>query len=184
MVILQKASPWIGGFPFGVRMLAHFFMIHCARAVADKVALSFNRRFLLFRALLPLFTVALFSGISSPAAESCVLVEKAGKVDIARKGSNTWAPAQLEDKLQPGDRLRTGLRSRATLRWSELSVVRVSELTSMELQPPPTGGDKPQLELKSGATYFFSRERPGEIHFQTPVASGAIRGTEFHLAVE
>jgi tetratricopeptide (TPR) repeat protein len=37
--------------------------------------------------------------------------------------------------------------------------------------------------LKSGATYFFSRERPEEIQFRTPVASGAIRGTEFNLAV-
>src|SRR5207249_3168686 len=31
--------------------------------------------------------------------------------------------------------------------------------------------------------YFFSRERPTEIQFRTPVASGAIRGTEFNLAV-
>jgi Tfp pilus assembly protein PilF len=107
-----------------------------------------------------------------------------GKVEVARKGGAPWSLAQTNVVLSIGDRLRTGLRSRATLRWSEMSVVRVNQLTSMELQPPPTGGDKPQLELKSGATYFFSRERPEEIHFQTPVASGAIRGTEFHLGVE
>ena len=66
----------------------------------------------------------------------------------------------------------------------DLSVVRVNELTSMEIQPPEKAGDKPQLDLKSGATYFFSREKPTEVQFRTPVASGAIRGTEFNLAVD
>src|SRR5262249_53144829 len=115
--------------------------------------------------------------------QACVLVEKEGKVEIARKGSNTWSPVQADEKLQTGDRLRTGLRSRATLRWSELSVLRVSELTSMEVQPPATATNKSELELRSGAAYFFSREKPAEIQFRTPVASGAIRGTEFNLAV-
>ena len=113
----------------------------------------------------------------------CVVVEKEGKVEVARKGSAAWGQAELNQTLQPGDRLRTGSRSRAALRWSELSVVRVSELTSMEIQPPAKPGDKPQLDLRSGATYFFSREKPTEIQFRTPVASGAIRGTEFNLDV-
>ena len=115
--------------------------------------------------------------------QNCILLEKEGKVEVSRKGTTTWSVAQVNDKLQPGDRLRTGLRSRAALRWSELSVVRVSELTSMEIQPPATATSKPQMELRSGAAYFFSREKPSEIQFRTPVASGAIRGTEFNLAV-
>src|SRR5260221_8820194 len=119
--------------------------------------------------------------VSSPAA--CVLVEKEGKVEVARKGTMTWSAVQVNDTLQPGDRLRTGSRSRATLRWAELSVVRVNELTSMEIRPPAKPTDKPQLDLQSGATYFFSREKPTEVQFHTPAASGAIRGTEFNLAV-
>ena len=115
--------------------------------------------------------------------QNCVLVEKEGKVEVARKGSTAWTAAQVNESLQPGDRLRTGSRSRAALRWSELSVVRVSELTSLEIQPPAKSTDKPQLDLRSGATYFFSREKPTEVQFRTPVASGAIRGTEFNLAV-
>ncbi|HXU79088.1 MAG TPA: FecR family protein, partial [Methylomirabilota bacterium] len=111
------------------------------------------------------------------------MIEKEGKVEVARKGSTTWSAAQVNDKLELGDRLRTGMRSRAALRWSELSVMRVNELTSMEIQPPATSGVKPQLELRSGAAYFFSREKPSEIQFRTPVASGAIRGTEFNLSV-
>src|ERR1051325_6198109 len=118
------------------------------------------------------------------AAPQCVLVERQGKVEIARKGSTTWTVAEPDTVLQVGDRLRTALRSRATLRWSESSVVRVDQLTSMEIQPPVKPADKPQLDLKSGATYLFSREKPTEVQFRTPVASGAIRGTEFNLAVD
>src|ERR1041385_4366841 len=114
----------------------------------------------------------------------CALLTKEGKVEVARKGEAQWAVAQTNQVLQIGDRLRTGVRSRATLRWSNLSVVRVNELTSLEIQPPEKAGDKPQLDLKSGATYFFSREKPTEVQFRTPVASGAIRGTEFNLAVD
>src|SRR5258707_10260893 len=71
-----------------------------------------------------------------PSPSSCILLEKEGKVEIARKGTTTWSTVQVNDTLQPGDRLRTGSRSRATLRWAELSVARVNELTSMEIRPP------------------------------------------------
>ena len=128
----------------------------------------------------------LFAGVLKTFAADaphCVLVERQGKVEIARKGSTTWSSGATNEVLQVGDRLRTGLRSRATLRWSEASVVRVDQLTSMEIQPPANPTDKPQLDLKSGATYLFSREKPTEVQFRTPVASGAIRGTEFNLKV-
>jgi Flp pilus assembly protein TadD len=120
---------------------------------------------------------------SAPTPPSCILLTADGKVEVARGGTSDWTVAKTNQTLQLGDRLRTGLRSRATLRWSDLSVVRVNELTSLEIRPPEKTEGKPQLELKSGASYFFSREKPSEIQFRTPVASGAIRGTEFNLAV-
>ncbi|MCI0747125.1 MAG: TonB-dependent receptor [Verrucomicrobia subdivision 3 bacterium] len=122
---------------------------------------------------------------AAPATDPfCVVLTREGKVEFARKGTTQWAAAETNQVLNVGDRFRTALRSRATLRWSDLSVVRVDQLTSMEIQPPEKPIDKPQLELRSGATYFFSRERPEEVQFRTPVAAGAIRGTEFNLAVD
>ena len=128
-----------------------------------------------------LMFIAMSPAVAAPTG--CVVVERQGKVEFARKGSTQWSLVQSNEVLQIGDRLRTGFRSRATLRWSELAVIRVDELTSMEIQPPAKPGAKPELELKSGATYFFSREKPEDIQFHTPVASGAIRGTEFNLKV-
>src|SRR2546429_390185 len=81
-------------------------------------------------------------------------------VEFSRKAATPWSAAQVKDVFHPGDKLRTGSRSRAALLWSELGTVRVSELTSMEIAPPAKPTDKPQLDLRSGAAYFFSRERP------------------------
>lgn len=130
-----------------------------------------------------LFLILIHNSAAAAETNSCQLVESQGKVEIARKGSTDWMPAAVDELLEVGDRLRTGLRARATLRWSELAVIRVKELTSLEIQPPAKDGAKPEMELKSGATYFFSREKPDSIQIRTPVASGAIRGTEFNLAV-
>jgi len=113
-----------------------------------------------------------------------VVLTVEGRVEVARRGILQWAPAKTNQTLQVGDRLRTGPRSRATVQLSDLSVLRINELTTLEIQPPQAHGIKPGLDLRSGAVYFFNRERPGQIEFRTPLASGAIRGTEFHLAVE
>ena len=133
--------------------------------------------------LMSLAMLAAARGAESPTEQSCVVISIEGKLDVAVKGQATWKAAATNQTLKAGDRVRTGNRSRAALKWSDLSVVRVNELTTLEIQPPAKAGNKPELDLKSGAAYFFSREKPTEIQFRTPVASGAIRGTEFNLAV-
>src|ERR1051325_1520427 len=74
----------------------------------------------------------------------CVLVEKEGKVEVARKGTTAFKPVDSGAALHYGHQLQTGSRSRATLRWSDLSMTRVDELTGIEIHPPaPTrGGDE------------------------------------------
>ena len=102
--------------------------------------------------------------LAQPAPETqtapAIVLGREGKVDAAAKGTANWTAVTTNQALQTGDRLRTGLRSRATIRWSDLSVLRVNELTTMEIQPPAKAGNKAELDLKSGAAYFFSREKP------------------------
>ena len=89
-----------------------------------------------------------------------VLLTIEGKVEVSAAGATAWSAARTNQFLQVGDRLRTGLRSRATLRLSDKSVLRVNELTTLKIQPPPKESKAPVLDLSSGATYFFSREKP------------------------
>jgi Tfp pilus assembly protein PilF len=111
------------------------------------------------------------------------LLTVAGKVEVAPRGQTVWTAGHANQTLKVGDRLRTGKDSRATLRLSNLSVLRVYELTTLEIQPPDQPGHRPVLDLEAGAAYFFNRDKPSETQFRTPSASGAIRGTEFNLAV-
>ena len=112
-----------------------------------------------------------------------VLLTVEGKVDVSRTGSSDWVAGQTNQLLRVGARVRTGVRSRATIRLSSLVELRVKELTTVPIPPLSRAENQPGLDIKSGTAYFFSREKPTELKFRTPLASGAIRGTEFHLAV-
>src|SRR5262249_13007890 len=135
---LQVNRPWLFLFSEPKSVGRKSFMTYARRSVYQLIYLgiaSLCTRNLLIGALAA--TLGIGHALSAPATNAgCVLIEKEGKVEVARKGSAVWSPAQPNQTLQQGDRLRTGSHSRATLRWAELSVVRVSELTSMEIQPP------------------------------------------------
>ena len=120
---------------------------------------------------------------TTPAANPSILLTTEGRVEVARTGVAAWNPGQPNQTLQTGDRVRTGPKSRATIRLSNLSVLRVNELTTLEIRPALRPDGPTGLDLKSGSTYFFNREKPSDVQFRTPLASGAIRGTEFHLMV-
>jgi tetratricopeptide (TPR) repeat protein len=106
-----------------------------------------------------------------------------GTVEVARAGSSPWSAANTNLALAFGDSLRTGPRSRATVRLSDLSVLRVNEKTVLEIRSQAEGRGS-LLDLQSGSSYFFNRSKPASLQFHTPLISGAIRGTEFNLAAE
>ncbi len=113
-----------------------------------------------------------------------VLLTVEGKVELKSDPDPKWTAVQANQPLAIGDRLRTGPHSRATLLLSDQTTLRLNELTLLEIRPGAASPKRPSLDLKAGSTYFFNRGRPSETDFRTPVASGAIRGTEFHLAVD
>ena len=110
------------------------------------------------------------------------LVAFAGKVEYSTSNSTNWLAAYVRLELWPGDRLRTADDSRATLQLSDRSVVRVGPNSILEIQPPALTGHH-RFGLRRGVLLFLDRERPADVEFETPLATGAIRGTEFLLAV-
>ncbi len=114
-----------------------------------------------------------------------MVLEAENKVETQPSGTTTWTAAQTNQTLKVKDKLRTGFKSRATLRLSNQGILRVSQLTTLEIQPPndPTK-EQSVLDLKSGKAYLLNRDAPAETQFRTPQASGAIRGTEFNIDVD
>jgi len=113
-----------------------------------------------------------------------VLLTIEGTVEVAPAGTLSWAPARTNQVLNVGDRVHTGEGSRATILLTDRSVQRVGDLTTLEIRPPTQPGRRLLLDLKAGKSYLFNREKPAELQFRTPLASGAIRGTEFELSVD
>ena len=132
---------------------------------------------------LPVSTQAQQLPLNIAYKDTSVLLAAEGRVELSRNGTAEWEPAQTDTVLRPGDRLRTGPNSRATLRLSDLSIFRVNEMTTLQLRPPQAKSKRAMIDVKSGSLYFFSREKPLDVHFNTPTAAGAIRGTEFLLQV-
>ena len=99
-----------------------------------------------------------------PAAkgESVLLVVQ-GQVEVSPAGSDEWRPARLNQVLRPGDRLRTGPRSRAEVRASDLSLFPVDESSLITLEAPSTPSQRPIFNLSRGNIRFLSREKPREI---------------------
>ncbi len=138
---------------------------------------------ILFGALFLARVVLAQNAPAATGADQSVLLTIEGTVEISSASSGVWTPAQTNQVLHTGDRLRTGPHSRATVRLSDLTVLRVNELTTLLIQQPPAAGKLPVLNVEKGGAYFYSRERPAEMEFRTPLVAGAIRGTEFNLAV-
>jgi tetratricopeptide (TPR) repeat protein len=120
--------------------------------------------------------------VTAQTSQSAELLSKENIVDAA-SGGGGWKPASVGQSLAVGDKVKTGEDSRAAVRMTDLSVLRIDELTTIEITPPSTTSDKPGLNVKDGATYFFSREKSREMRIETPAANGAMRGTEFVVRV-
>ncbi len=135
-----------------------------------------------------LFLCPLWAGAQAPGPgrsnhpDTAVVISIQGKVEYLKADTSQWTPAHTNQMLLPLDRLRTGERSRAAIRLTDLSVLRLTESTTIQIEARPQD-KKAELRVNVGSTYLQSRQKPGEIILRTPVVSGAIRGTEFNLAV-
>jgi tetratricopeptide (TPR) repeat protein len=118
----------------------------------------------------------------TPPAALSELIASAGVVEVAPAGANRWIPVGTNQWLHAGDRLRTGPDSRATIQLSDRSVIRVGPSTLLEIEQPSPPSQH-AFQLHRGLLYFLDREKPADIQFRTPLTTGAIRGTEFLLAV-
>lgn len=128
---------------------------------------------------------------SQLATSSSTLIELAGRAEYGRalqpstvspQPAANWAAASPGLVLHPGDRFRTLTNSRAAIQLADRSVIRLHENTTLELLPPRRA-EAHRFSLLRGLLFFFNREKPGDVEFDTPLAAGAIRGTEFVLQV-
>src|SRR5436190_23872796 len=132
-------------------------------------------------------SLVLLSVRAQPAAgsnEQVILETNTVPVDVLPPGAQDWVNTKERQILRPGHRVRTSPHGRATLRWSDNSVVPLGPMTEVEILAPHATDAESGLQLFRGVLSFFHREKPGRIRIIARGTVAGIRGTEFILAID
>jgi len=104
-----------------------------------------------------------------------------GVVEFYHAGELGWRPAELNAPLCVGDRVRVRSRSRAALRLSNESMLRLDQKSAITFVGP-VGDQATVLELMSGAIHVITRT-PKPFKVRTPIVNASVDGTEFFIGV-
>ena len=114
-------------------------------------------------------------------ASTVAIIEAEGRVEASHPEFTLWETGPRPYTVLPGDRVRTGERSRAVIRFTPQSTLRLGEFSLIEIPRPEEQGTG--FSLRRGLLYFFHRDKPTTLPIRTPTAAAVIRGTEFMLQV-
>lgn len=115
--------------------------------------------------------------LGADASAAITVLTFSGKAEVSRQG-DVWDPAYTNQVLLPGNKMRTGLKSRATLRLSDGTTMTVGAEARFEVPQEKRGIT---LNPFKGLYYFFHRDKPGQFELRSRTAAAAVRGTEFQL---
>ena len=121
----------------------------------------------------------LFAADTNAPKRDIILLTFAGQVDVAPAGTTAFAPGKTNQILQLGDHLRSGKSSRATLRLSDLSVLRVYELTTLEIKPPAKPKANDVIDIKSAPLIFSIATSRRKRSFRRPRLPGPFAARSF-----
>ncbi len=121
-----------------------------------------------------------FRTFAADPVTSITILALSGKAEVSRR-VGIWDPAYTNQVLVAGDKMRTGVKSRATLRLSDGTTMAVGAEASFEVPQEKKGVT---LNPLKGLFYFFHRDNPGDFELRSRTAAAAVRGTEFHLEVD
>jgi tetratricopeptide (TPR) repeat protein len=100
-----------------------------------------------------------------------------GQVEQLTTETPNWAPVNVNQVFCPGDQIRVGQNSRASLLLNDDTLVRLAENSTISLSAPEEDGSS-WLDLLEGMAHFISRIRH-RFQVNTPYINACIEGTEF-----
>ncbi|MCM8855750.1 MAG: FecR domain-containing protein [Candidatus Thiodiazotropha sp.] len=110
------------------------------------------------------------------------LISLEGAVETKRANEETWHSAALKQGFCTGDTLRTGYDSRAAVRLTNETLLRLdgdSALTFTHVEKKT----RSIIDLLLGAVHFISRT-PKSLEVRTPYVNASIEGTEFVVQIK
>ena len=101
-----------------------------------------------------------------------------GMIEIRRAQENVWQQAGMEAVLCAGDMIRARSQSRAALRLSNDSMLRLNQKTSITFPEIQQEKGFSLLDLFEGAIHIITRT-PQPFKVRTPFVNASVEGTEF-----
>jgi hypothetical protein len=124
---------------------------------------------------------------SSPAAESSIALISKVILDVERKGAaSDWTPAKRGETLISGEKIKTGEKSLAIIKFKDNSLVRVREKSELTVTGTVSGAAfSKTVNLPKGAVGFnIEKQQAGEeFRFTSPTSVASIRGTSGQFIV-
>lgn len=140
--------------------------------------------------LLTVFTVTCWMALitKSHAASACKtevarVVSIQGIIEVRRAQENAWQQAGMDIILCSGDMIRARSQSRAALRLSNDSMLRLDQKTSITFPQLQEEKGTSLLDLLEGAIHIITRT-PRPFKIRTPFANASVEGTEFFVGLK
>ncbi len=127
--------------------------------------------------------LVLAPGIVTPAEPSAITIGLLSKIiaDVSKmEAGKNWLPAKKGETLASGDRVKTGAKSVAIIKFMDNSLVRVRELSEVIVTGSLNGSDfSKSVDVRMGVIGFtVQKQRQGEeFRFTSPTSVASIRGT-------
>jgi Tfp pilus assembly protein PilF len=118
--------------------------------------------------------------LGADTVSSVTILSFSGQAEVSRR-EGVWDPAHTNQVLLAGDKMRTGTKSRASIRLSDGTMMTIGAEASFEVSEPRK---RVTLNPLKGLFYFFHRDKPGEFELRGRTGAAAVRGTEFELEAD
>ncbi len=121
------------------------------------------------------------AAIAFPPAESPVALVSKVVLDVTRKEAfKDWQIARRGETLSSGDRVKTGEKSVAVIKFKDNSLVRVRELSELTVTGTTNGSSfSKSVNVENGVVGFNIKKQRSdeEFRFTSPTSVASIRGT-------
>lgn len=105
-----------------------------------------------------------------------------GIIELRRAQEKAWQKTSMDTILCAGDMIRARSQSRAALRLSNDSMLRLDQKTSITFPALQEARDTSLLDLFEGAIHIITRT-PKPFKIRTPFVNASVEGTEFLVAL-
>ncbi len=138
--------------------------------------------FTVFAAILFVSTLGKAYATSACQLEVARVVSMQGIIELRRVQETKWQQADMNTTLCAGDMIRARSQSRAALRLSNDSMLRLNQKTSITFPALQETKGTSLLDLFEGAIHIITRT-PKPFKIRTPFVNASVEGTEFFVGL-